>query len=138
MSLTLDLKPELEAALHSEAARTGLNTNYFIQSALEERLKRPSTTYVKVSPLTPEESGLLRKVNEWLPSDTWREYRELQEKFRAETLTEDEHQRLGEIYDQIEIINARRIGFIAELARLHQVPLRQMMNQLGITSPDYE
>lgn len=84
-----------------------------------------------VFPLPDEESKLLWQVNEWLPSETWDEYRELREKFYAETLTEAEHQRLTEIYDQIEIINAQRIGFIAELARLRRVSLEEMITQLG-------
>lgn len=138
MTLTIDLKPEIEMALRAEAAKTGLDTGHFVQRTLEERLKWPVNTTPAVSPLSGGESKLLRQVNEWLPSETWNEYQELQEKFRAETLTEAEHQRLTEIYDQIEIINAQRIGFIMELARLRQVSLKEMMNQLGIASPGYE
>ncbi len=138
MTLTIDLKPEVEAALREEAARVGLDAGRFIQSTLEERLKRAANGHPKISPLSVEESKLLRQVNEWLPSEAWDEYQELREKFRAETLTEPEHQRLTEIYDQIEIINAQRIGFIAELARLRRISLKEMMNQLGILSPGYE
>jgi hypothetical protein len=129
MTLTIDLKPEMEAALREEAAKAGLDTGHFIQRTLEERLKRPINGHPDLPPLSSEESKLLRQVNEWLPSETWNEYQELREKFRAETLTEAEHQRLTEIYDQIEVINAQRIGFIAELARLRRVSLKEMMNQ---------
>ncbi|MGH9845978.1 MAG: hypothetical protein ACREEM_45330 [Blastocatellia bacterium] len=135
MMLTVDLKPETEAALHEEAARAGLDAGHFIQRTLEERLKRAVNGYPGVSPLSGEESKLLRQVNEWLPSETWEKYQELREKFRAETLTEAEHQRLIEIYDQIEVINAQRIAFIAELARFRGLPLKEMMNQLGIAAP---
>jgi len=138
MTLTIDLKPEMEAALREEAAKVGLDADRFIQRTLEERLKRPVNGHPGILPLSSEESKLLRQVNEWLPSETWDEYQELREKFRAETLTEAEHQRLTEIYDQIEAINAQRIGFIAELARLRRVSLEEMMNQLGIASPRYE
>ncbi len=129
MTLTIDLKPEMEVALHEEAAKVGLDAGHFIQHTLEERLKRPVNRPPDLPPLSGEESKLLRQVNEWLPSETWDEYQELREKFRAETLTEAEHQRLTEIYDQIEVINAQRIGFIAELARLRRVSLKEMMNQ---------
>ncbi len=138
MSLTIDLKPEIETMLHEEATRAGIDAGYLIQRTLEERLKRPANGHPDVSPLSSEESKLLRQVNEWLPSETWCEYQELREKFRAESLTEMEHQRLTEIYDQIEAINAQRIGFIGELARLRQLSLKEMMNQLGIASPGYE
>lgn len=138
MTLTIDLKPEMETALREEAAKAGLDAGHFIQRTLEERLKRAVNGHPDLSPLSSEESKLLRQVNQWLPSETWDEYQELREKFRAETLTEVEHQRLIEIYNQIEVINAQRIGFIAELARLRQVSLKEMMNQLGIASPGYE
>jgi len=138
MTLTIDLKPEIEAVLREEAARAGLDAGHFVQRTLEERLKRPTNGHPNIPPLSSGESKLLRQVNEWLPSETWNEYQELRKKFHAETLTEAEHQRLTEIYDQIEIINAQRIGFLGELARLRQVSLKEMMNQLGIASPGYE
>jgi hypothetical protein len=138
MTLTIDLKPEMEAALREEAAKAGLAADDFIQRTLEERLKHAANGHPEVSLLSSEESKLLRQVNEWLPSETWGEYKKLQEKFLAETLSETEHQRLIEIYDQIEKINAKRIGFIAELARLRQVSLEEMMRQLGIPIPGYE
>lgn len=138
MTLTIDLKPEMETALREQAAKVGLDTGHFIQRTIEDRLKHAFNGHPDVPPLSGEESKLLRQVNEWLPSETWEEYQELREKFRAETLTEAEHQRLTEIYDQIEIINAQRIAFIAELARFRKVSLKEMMNQLGIASPGYE
>ena len=138
MTLTIELKPEMESALQAEAAKFGLATNDFVQATLEERLKRSVNGQTAVAPLSAKESLLLRKVNEWLPSETWQEYQELREKFREETVTEAEHQRLIEFSTRIETINARRIGFIAELARVRQVSLDEMMNQLGIIPPSYE
>jgi hypothetical protein len=138
MTLTINLKPEVEAALREEASRAGLDTTHFIQQALEDRLKRAINGVPTVPPLSSEESRLLREINQWLPTETWQEYQELRDKFRSETLTEVEHQRLTEIYDQIEIINARRIGFIAELARFRHISLDEMMGILGIQSHSYE
>jgi hypothetical protein len=138
MSLTIDLKPEIESALREEAAKAGLDADSFIQLTLEERLKKAANGHSEVFSLSGAESKLLRQINEWLPSETWDEYQKLREKFRAETLTDVEHQRLTEIYDQIEMINAKRIGFIAELARLRQVSLEEMMRQLGILIPSYD
>ncbi|HMV83585.1 MAG TPA: hypothetical protein PLD20_14455 [Blastocatellia bacterium] len=136
--MTIELKPETATALHNEAAKFGLATSDFVQSALEERLKQTTNKNPAIAPLSAKEGILLRQVNEWLPSETWQEYQELREKFRAETLTEAEHQRLIEIYRRIEVVNAQRIRFIAELARLRQVSLEEMMDQLGINPPSYE
>jgi hypothetical protein len=138
MILTIDLKADIESALREEAAKAGLDADRFIQRTLEERLKKAANGHPKVSSLSGAESKFLKQINEWLPSETWDEYQELREKFRGETLTDVEHQRLTEIYDQIEMINAKRIGFIAELARLRQVSLEEMMRQLGIPAPSYD
>lgn len=138
MILTIELKPEMAAALHNEAAKFGLAISDFVQSALEERLKRTTKGNPAVAPLSAKESVILRQVNEWMPSETWQKYQELREKLWAETLTEAEHQLLIEISHQIEIINAQRIRFIAELARLRRVSLEEMMSQLGINLPSEE
>jgi hypothetical protein len=138
MILTIDLKPEIESALREEAAKVGLDADRFIQLTLEERLKKAANCHPEVFSLSSAESKMLKQINEWLPSETWDEYQELREKFRADRLTNMEHQRLTEIYDQIEMINTKRIGFIAELARLRQVSLEEMMRQLGIPIPSYD
>jgi hypothetical protein len=137
MTLTIDLKPEMEAALREEAAKAGLAADHFAQRTLEERLKQPVNGRSDVPHLSYEESDLLQKINQGLPTETWEKYDVLREKFRAETLTPEEHAELIAISNQIEIAHARRMEYLVELSRLRQVPLRKLMKQLGIVSPGY-
>jgi hypothetical protein len=83
------------------------------------------------------EAQLLRKINEGLPAATWKRYRDLVAKRRAETLTVTEHVELISISDQIEEKNAERIGYLVELAQLRNTTLDEVMIQLGIVSPGY-
>jgi len=42
MTLTIDLKPELEAQLREEAAKSGMDASTFVVQALQERLQSKS------------------------------------------------------------------------------------------------
>lgn len=137
MTLTIDLKPKMEEALREEAARVGLDTDHFIRHTLEDRLKYVVNGQPSVPHLSQEESELLQKINQGLPTETWERYDELRAKFRAETVTPEEHAELIAISNQIEIAHARRMEYLVELSRLRQVPLRKLMKQLGIGSPGY-
>lgn len=75
----------------------------------------------------------IQKINEGLPPETWQHYNTLIEKRQSETLTPDEHATLIGISDRIEELNARRMEYLAELARLRRIPLSAFMQQLGIT-----
>jgi predicted ATPase len=80
---------------------------------------------------------LLQQINQGLPQETWQRYHELIDKRRAESLTPDEHATLIALSDQIEELNARRVGYLVELARLRQTPLEALMQQLGIQTLPY-
>ena len=131
MTLTIDLKPELEAQLRAEAARIGSDTNAFVVQALEERLRRKGRQPVAPH-LSHEESLLLQKINQGLPEATWQEYRELVDKRRAETLTPEEQTRLIAISDSISEAHAERMANMAELARLRNTSLKTLMRQLKV------
>jgi hypothetical protein len=85
-----------------------------------------------LSRLSQQESALLQKINQGLPEAVWREYDSLIAKRRAETLTREEHTRLIAISDGIEEAHAERMSHVAELAQWRHVPLRELMDQLGI------
>jgi len=132
MTLTIDLKPELEAQLREEAAKTGLDASAFVVRALEERLQRRSPQPLVPSHLSSEESALLEKINQGLPEEIWQEYDHLIASRRAETLTPEEHARLIALSDRIEEVHEERMAHVAELARRRHVPLKTLMGQLGI------
>ena len=134
MTLTLELKPELEAQLQEAAGNSGLDAVGFVQKLLEENLFRSRAGN---SLLSHQEAKLLQQINRGVAPETWQEYHDLVAKRRAETLTPEEQSRLVVLSDQVEIANAERIGYLIELSRLQNKTLPDVMAQLGINSPGY-
>lgn len=92
---------------------------------------------VGVSGMVSDETTLLQKINQGLPLATWQRYHELVAKRRAETPTPEEHAGLIALSNQIEEAHARRMEYLVELARLRQISLEALMEQLGIKTPEY-
>lgn len=86
--------------------------------------------------LSHEESALLLKINQGVPAETQRRYDVLIAKRRANTLTPEEYEELLRLTDEIEQFDATRMTYMVELARLRNMPLPALMNELGI-APTY-
>ena len=130
MTLTIDIAPELEQQLRADAARRGVAENEFIVQALRERLAQATAA----SPALPAaEARLLQQINQGLPPADWQRYNLLISKRRGEILTADEQSELVALSDRIEELNATRVQALADLARLRQIGLPDLMRQLGIT-----
>jgi hypothetical protein len=97
--------------------------------ALQAQRKAPN--------LSKTETELLLKINQGLPVHVQQRFDELVTKRQAETLTVEEHQELLRLTDQIEKSDARRVQYMAELARLRGLSLTALMEELGITPPAY-
>lgn len=91
----------------------------------------------KASSLPQPEAELLLKINQGIPSDTQKHYEELIAKRESETLTTVEHTELLHLTDHIEKLQAQRIEYLAELARLRGIALTALMANLGIQTPVY-
>jgi hypothetical protein len=85
---------------------------------------------------TPEESTLLREINRGIPAELNNHYEILADKRDEETLMESEYQELLDIADQIEVSGVKRLEALVKLAELRQVPLLQLMTDLGIQTPE--
>lgn len=55
----------------------------------------------------------------------------------AETLTSEEYDELLALSDEIELRDAQRVEYLAELAQLRNISLRSLMQQLDIRPPAY-
>lgn len=130
-TITLNLSPELEHKLHSEAARLGLEPDFYILSTLQERLqpKSPDPTS------QPTEAELLQQINIGFSAPTWNQYHILIAKRRAETLSNAEHEQLIQLSNQLENLNVTRCQALIKLAKLCSQPLADLMQTLGI-NPD--
>ena len=91
----------------------------------------------KLTVLPEEESKLLLKVNQPVPSGLRSNYQVLREKREAETLTDDEYDRLIQLSEQIESIGTQRLEALATLAQLRQTSLVELMKTLGIEPVTY-
>ncbi len=135
-ALTIEITPDLESALHREAAKQGLDPQGYILRALRERLAAPRQ--VTAPRLPAEEAELLQAINRGFSSETWQRYTALKAKRRAETLTPEEQAELIALSDQMEEMNVQRMENVIQLARLWQTPVDALMDDLGIKSPLYE
>jgi hypothetical protein len=88
--------------------------------------------------LSAAETELLLKINQGFAPAPQQRYDELLEKRDARTLTPAEYQELLDLTDQVEAFNVERVQALADLARLRQVSLPEVMRQLGLDTPAYE
>lgn len=98
----------------------------FVQEVIALRAKH------NASNLSRDESELLLKINQSLPQNVQTRYQLLTDKRKKETLTEQQYKELLDLSEQVEIHQAERLGNLAKLAQLRQIPLSDLMVQLGI------
>ena len=90
------------------------------------------------APSLPQaEADLVLRINQGLPPEIQKRYDELLARRRAESLAPDEYDELLRLTDQIENLEARRMEYLAELARLRQTSLTKLMENLDIRPPAY-
>jgi hypothetical protein len=129
MSITLELSPGLEASLRDEAAREGVDTPTLVLRTLQQQFGSSATP--------SRESELLLQINEGPSEPVWRRYHELSAKRDAETLAPAEHEELISLSETIETADVQRLEYMAELAKLRGVTLRQIRDQLNIPNPNH-
>ncbi|WGV24266.1 STAS/SEC14 domain-containing protein [Halotia branconii] len=83
------------------------------------------------------EAELLLKINQSIPSDTQNYYDELIAKREDETLNSKEYEELLNLTEYIEKMQAQRIEYLAELARLRGISLTALIDNLGIQTQLY-
>jgi hypothetical protein len=132
----VEIAPDLEATLHREAAKQGLDARDYILGALRERL---ASAHSFADPrLSDAEAALLQEINRGLSIGDWKRYSALKEKRRAETLTPEEQAELISFSDRMEELNVQRMERLVQLARLRNTSVQALMDELGIKSPPYE
>lgn len=90
------------------------------------------------APLLPkEQSALLQKINQGLPSVQQERFTYLTFRRQAGTLTPDEHDELIRLNQKLEARTVERLQYLVELAQLRQIPLPQLLRELGLDKPNY-
>lgn len=88
--------------------------------------------------LSADETALLARINQTLPSAAHARLRALIAKRDLEELTDTEYAELTTLTDQLEILHADRLDALATLAQLRGVTLPEIMQQLGLRFPDHD
>ncbi len=90
-------------------------------------------TRKRVADSTKRNKYLLQKINQSaLPEPLVERYIFLQDKMELETLSETDYQELLNLVAKEEKIRNKRFQYLVELAQLRDIPLVQLMNQLGL------
>lgn len=85
------------------------------------------------------EADLLLKINQCtVPEDVRTHSAALSAKSREGDISEPERNELMALIDQIENLNAERIGYLAQLAALRQTSLEALMSSLELKPLSYE
>ncbi len=88
--------------------------------------------------LPKKEAQLLLKINQGVvPEETSVQCAALSEKSRQGSITDEEQRQLNALVDEIELLNAERIGYLVQLAQLRQTTLPALMDELEIKPLSY-
>lgn len=93
----------------------------------------------RTATIPDREAELLTKIGQGIiPFELRRRCTDLTRKQRAGDLTETEYQELSNVIDEIEILNAKRIGYLVELAELREITLDEVIAALELAPLNYE
>lgn len=129
MSITIQLNPDLEKQLKSNAAQIGVEPEQFVTKILQEQLRQISDLdegFIK------KESELLHKISLGIAEKEWNLYSSLIQKRDNGKITEVELPKLIALSDKVENANVERIKNLIKLANLRGVTLTALMGELGI------
>lgn len=101
----------------------------FINNILSLRIQRETPDKQK------EEAILLKKINKSLTIDQIERFKELNQKRIEGNISEQEYSELLILLEKVEKLNVNRLKYLTILARLRNVSVRELMNQLGISNP---
>ena len=121
----------LDALLDSVAQLDTTDLEQFADRVLAIRAKRRAPN------LPNREANLLQQINQAVSAELQSRFDDLVQRREAGILTHEEHQELLQMVDVVEQIDVRRMEALAELAQLRNVPLRELMKQLGILTSSH-
>lgn len=101
----------------------------FVSQVIDLRARRSAPS------LPRREAELLQLINQGLPLDLWQRYEVLLDKRDHENLAGVEYEELLHLTDRIEDLDAQRLEWLVELARLRGKSLPALMADLGLKTP---
>ncbi len=135
----VELTEEQNETLEQLAASQGRSVSDLIRSGVDavltERgsyIRESVCEYDAVNRLSQRESELLLRINRGLAAGMAERYQELMSRRRAGSLAGEELRELLRLTEESERLQAERVEFLAELARLRAKPLGVLIEELGI------
>ncbi|WP_353482864.1 hypothetical protein [Haliscomenobacter sp.] len=129
MSLTIQLPSSLEQRIRDNAVRQGIPLENLVAQILASGINKLDLDEEEKT----REAELLQRIRlTVVPEAELGEYYRLSVLRQAEQLQELEYERLISLTHRVEAIHAERLKYVAELAQLRGVPLRQTMSDLGL------
>ena len=130
-AITINLDARLAEAYNQAPAPRRKKVLLAIKQALQEPVQ------TKVPRLSKKETELFLIINQSLPADQQKRVEELTEKMEFESITDAEHAELLRLTDAMESGQVKRLRAVAELAKVRNVSLGEMMRQLGLEPGRY-
>lgn len=133
MSLTVQLPSSLEQQIRDKAMRQGIPLEKLIAQLLTSGITRGSMG----DEMELKEAELFQRIRlTVLPETELGEYYRLSALCQAEQLHDNEHESLLRLTHRAEALHAERLKYVAELAKLRGISLRQAMSDLGLRRSD--
>ncbi len=98
----------------------------FVAKVLSIRAERVASV------LPEQEAQLIQQINIGLSPEHQLQFEALVKKRQDETITSEELQDLMTLTEEAERLNVERMKCMGKLAHLRNVPLRELMHQLGV------
>ena len=89
----------------------------------------------KAPNLPKQEAKPLLEINKSLDELVLKRYASLNQQMREAKLSEEEHQELMQLIDEVELADAKRLKAMVELANLRAIGVDDLMKQLNIHAP---
>lgn len=135
----VELTEEQNENLERLATSKGRSVSDLIRSSVDAVLTERSSyvseaacEYDAVQRLSRRESELLLQINRGLAAGMAERYQELMSRRRSGSLVGEELRELLCLTEESERLQAERVEFLAELARLRAKPLGVLIEELGI------
>jgi hypothetical protein len=118
------LEVTTENLLNAVAQMPESEFNRFVEKAKKLRHKEQK--------ISPKEADLLHRINTVYSAEKRQRYNELYARFQQDDLTAKEYKELLKLSDEFEMLNAKRLEYLGELAKIRGQSLREVIKNLGM------
>lgn len=120
--MTVHLEVTTENLLNAVVQMPESEFNRFVEKAKEIRTKRKPFA----------ENDLIHKINTIYSAEKRQQYNRLYEKFQQENITPKEYKELLKLSDEFEMLNAKKLEYLGELAKLRGQSFEKVVKEFKI------